>query len=109
MPNLLDAFDLYKDFDREAYFAVCFDKIPSQILLEVPLVAKKKNMTRVLDSIDFSSKKLELVFKNWHSEDTRDADFSKDYPYQHLFKSQSQLYLTKPFGNRICSGFCIFR
>ncbi|MCB0852900.1 MAG: AAA family ATPase [Bacteroidetes bacterium] len=93
MPNLLDAFDLYKDFDREAYFAVCFDKIPSQILLEVPLVAKKKNMTRVLDSIDFSSKKLELVFKNWHSEDTRDADFSKDYPYQHLFKSQSQSLL----------------
>ena len=90
MPSLIDAFDSYKDFDREAYFAVCFDKAPSHFFLEVPLIANKDNMDIALGCMDLNTQKLEVVFKIWNTEDARDADFSKDYPYQYLFKSESR-------------------
>lgn len=93
MPTLIDAFDSYKDFNKHAYFTVCFDVLPSELALRLPMKETKEHMVQVLELIDTKKYALEVVFKNWNTEDTKNADFSKDFIYQYLFKSQSEKLL----------------
>ena len=65
MPELIDAFDSYKDFDREAYFTVCFDKIASQFFLEIPLIEnKEKQSVRTCFITDWVLNLAEMIFHN---------------------------------------------
>lgn len=87
MSNLIDAFDTYKDFTRNPYFIICFNKLPSVLRFESLLKESKEAMQLVLTTLDFEKLKLNQVFKNWSTEDDKDADASRDYPYQYLLKS----------------------
>lgn len=87
MSELLKAFDSDMDFTRDSYFTLLHDTICSNLLLEVPLEGTKENIIRVLDLLNLSKNGYDLVFKNWSTEDSNNADFSKDYPYEHLFRS----------------------
>jgi hypothetical protein len=89
MAELIDSFDSYNDFERDAYFTICFDQIASKLLLETPLEANKKNMELVLETVNLKSQAIEVVFKDWNTEDAKNADFSKDFPYEYLLKSTS--------------------
>ena len=86
MSELLKAFDSYNDFERTSYFTLCYNVIASELLLKIPLVANKNNLKLVLDELKLNPNQFELVFKRWTTEDTRNADFSKDYPYKQLLK-----------------------
>lgn len=86
MTDLLKAFDSYNEFERKSFFALTFDTIASELLLETPLVGNEKNMTKVLELIGLDGKAYQAVFKNWTTEDSNNADFSKDYAYEYLFK-----------------------
>jgi hypothetical protein len=90
MAELLQAFDSYNDFERTSYFTVCFDRLASELLLEIPFEESKSNMEAVIDIIDFKSQKMEVIFKNWNTEDAKNADFSRDFPFQYLLKSTSE-------------------
>lgn len=90
MAELIDSYDSYKDFERNPFFTVCYNVIPSNLFLDIPLEESKENMEAALKVIDFEAMKLELVYKNWTTEDDKDADFSKDYPYQYLFKGNQR-------------------
>lgn len=90
MAELINAFDSYNDFERSSFFTVCFDKIASKLLLETPLEVSKSNMEEVIKTIDFKSQEIEVVFKHWNTEDTKNADFSKDFPSEYLLKSTSK-------------------
>ena len=90
MSELLKAFDSYNDLVRKSYFTLCFDELASELLLETPLVASKENMNKVLDLMKLKSNDFEIVLKNWDTEDTSNADFSRDFPNEYLFKSNSK-------------------
>jgi len=86
MSELLNAFDSYCDFNRNSYFTLSFNTLASNLLLEVPLAATKESMNEVLALMNLSANKYELLFKNWNTEDSSNADFAKDFPYELLFK-----------------------
>ncbi|MGV3539997.1 MAG: AAA family ATPase [Rufibacter sp.] len=90
MPHLIDALDDYNDFARARYFIICFDKLPSALRFETALKESKETMERVIASLDYQKLGLTEVFKNWNTEDDKDSDSSKDYPFQYLLKSTSK-------------------
>ena len=90
MPGLLDTFDFYNDFTQNAYFAHIFEVLPSSLRLKTPLKETRENMEAVIEAIDLVSQKLVPVFKNWKTEDARDADRARDFPYQQLYKSENR-------------------
>lgn len=90
MAELINSFDAYNDFERGAYFTICFDQFPSKLLLETPLEQTKENMESVLSEVDLDTHELEVIFKHWITEDVNSSDFSKDFPYEYLFKSKSK-------------------
>jgi hypothetical protein len=90
MAELIQAYDSYNDFERDTYFVVCFDALPSSVRMEAPLKANKENMERVLSLLQFEQQGLEIAFKYWKTDDSNDADFSKDYPYEFLYKSRER-------------------
>ncbi len=87
MSELLSAFDSYGDFDRHLYFTSTFDTLASTLFLGVPLEATKENMNKVITFLNFPKNGYELIFKNWNTEDSSNADFDKDFPYELLLKS----------------------
>lgn len=90
MTELIKSFDAYHDFDRSAYFTICFDAIASDMLAEIPLEETKKNMEKVIELIDPSGYDLEVVTKSWSTKDDQDTELSSDYVFQYLFKSTSK-------------------
>jgi len=86
MSELLKTFDSYNDFSRDSFFTLIYDVLSSNLSLEVPLEATKKNMDRVLEFMDLAGNNFEAVFKNWNTDDSNDADFGKDFPYEYLFR-----------------------
>lgn len=90
MSDLLKSYDLYGDFDRDLYFVNTFDTIPSKLTLTLPMKSSKANLDKVLGMIDFEVFDVQIVYKNWQTADTRDADMSKDYPYRKLGKSNTR-------------------
>ncbi|WP_192822228.1 AAA family ATPase [Rufibacter sp. LB8] len=89
MPTLLDAFDSYNDFNRSAYYILCFNTLPSNLTLEIPLKETKANMELAVATLDVEKLQLKPIFKNWRTEDDKDADVAQDYPFQYLFKSDA--------------------
>ncbi|MGH1386033.1 AAA family ATPase [Kordia sp.] len=90
MAELIDAFDSYSDFDKNTYYIICFDKIASILSLKTPLEETKEHMEAIVDAINLQLNNIEVVFKNWNTEDTKNADFSIDFPYQYLLKSTAK-------------------
>ncbi len=87
MSELLKAFDSYNEFERNSYFTLLYDSISSSLSLKVPVEESKENMDKVLKLINLTNHNYELVFKDWSTEDSSNADFNKDYTYQLLYKS----------------------
>jgi DNA replication protein DnaC len=89
MTDLINSFDSYKDFNRHAYFTVCFGTLASGLLAEVAIEGNKENMEKVIELIDLNSIELEVVFKKWMTEDDKDSELSSDYVFEYIFKSES--------------------
>ena len=89
MTQLLDFFKSYSD-PEGVYYAICYNVLPSKLQLETPLEVTKANMESVLETIQLDSQQLEVVLKHWNTEDDRNANLSKDFPYQYLLKSSSK-------------------
>ncbi|WP_439483446.1 AAA family ATPase [Cyclobacterium plantarum] len=93
MAELIDSFDSSGIFDRYPYFSVCFDQLPSSLGFETPLKMDRALMEKVLETVDFASQEMQVVFKYWNTEDTKEADFSEDFPYRYLLKSKAKKLL----------------
>lgn len=91
MAQLIDSFDAYHDFEAGTYFTVCFDRLPSRLQVAIPLEQTRENMDSVLAELGPGTYDLKADFKNWRTLNGSDrADFSKDFPYEYLFKSSSK-------------------
>ena len=53
----------------------------------MPLKGTKDNINKVKNLLSLPENDYELVFQHWSTEDSSDADFKKDFPYQLLYKS----------------------
>ncbi|MEH0156091.1 AAA family ATPase [Limibacter armeniacum] len=87
--DLINAFDDYDDFRKNKYFVLCYDTIPSQLTMELPLKENKENMELAIELINPASMNLEVIYKVWNTEDSNDATLEKDYPYDYTFKGKS--------------------
>jgi len=93
MAELIDSFDAYNEIENYAYFAVCFDQLPSSLCFNTPLKIERANMEKVLETIDLESQEMRVVFKHWHTGDTKEADTSGDFPHKYLLKSKANKLL----------------
>lgn len=84
---------VYNDFDRNSYFTVCFNKLASTLFFQTPLEENKENMEAALGTVDPNSREFEVLFKNWNTEEAKNADFSKDFAYQYFLRSKSKKLL----------------
>lgn len=89
MTKLLDAYDAYKTFERNAYFTVCYDAIPSLLKLKLSLKETAENMETILKLLDPDSQQLTPVFKGWNTSDYKHADPKEDFATEYLFQSET--------------------
>lgn len=95
MAELIKAYEIYGDFNRELYFTTIYNVIPSGMELKLSLKESKENMEQVLALIDYKEFDLQLVLKNWSTSDHKNAELNEDYPYEYLFKSENRKLLVR--------------
>src|SRR5690606_12385994 len=80
----------YNDFERSAYFVVCFNKLASLLNFRTPLDEGKEDMEAAVDAVGLHCGEMEVVFKSWNTDDATNSDYSKDFPYEYLVKSKNK-------------------
>lgn len=88
MNELNNIYDDYGDLSKENYFVRCFNTIPSQLLLELPLEVSKKNMELVLQELDFTTYDINLVNQKWQTSNNKHDNTEADFPCVCFYKSQ---------------------
>ncbi|MBC7876552.1 MAG: AAA family ATPase [Anaerolineales bacterium] len=71
------------------YFTVCFGGFPSALKIILPIQGSKEIINSVLNQIELGKFGFIPVFKNWTTNDARDADILDDYAHEYVFKSES--------------------
>lgn len=88
--NLFDAFGQQNNrFKLFPYFTACFGVLPSAVKIALPVEGSKEAIDSILTHIGLESFSFVPVFKNWITDDSKDAKMSDDYAYEYVFKSQS--------------------
>ena len=90
MSDILQTFNSYSDFEQKPYFTLCYNELCSMMALELSLTSSKKNLEEVVSCLNLSNQGYEIVYKNWLTEDTSNADHSGDYPCEQFFQSTVQ-------------------
>jgi len=87
--NLLDSFSHQNNrFKLFPYFTVCFGVFPSALKIILPVEGSKEVIDSVLRHIGLEKYSFTPVFKNWLTDDSKDAKMSDDYAYEYVFKSE---------------------
>jgi len=90
MSKLLEAFDAYNEFERRSFYTLSFDALPSDLTFKTPLDESKENMERALSILNFKKNGFLMLFKNWNTEDSKNADFSKDFSFEQLYINEKK-------------------
>lgn len=93
MPKLLKAYDSYGDLEPPYFFTFCYDAFPSSVKLNIRLRSQREKIEAVLAAVDMNVYALNTVYKNWRTDGVKNPDPSKDFPFQHLLKSDSHKLL----------------
>jgi hypothetical protein len=88
--SLLDAYSNQNGrFKLFPYFTYCFGELPSALRIALPVDGSKEVIDSILTHIGLEKFSFTPVFKNWITEDSKDAKMSDDYTYEYVFKSES--------------------
>jgi len=88
--NLLDSFSQQNSrFKLFPYFTICFGTLPSALKIILPVEGSKEVIDEVLKHMDLEKHSFTPVFKNWLTDDSKDAKMSGDYAHEYVFKSES--------------------
>ena len=93
LENLLDTFTQNNRFKLFPYFTVCFGSFPSALRITLPLEGSKEVVDSILKYISLEKYAFTPVFKNWFTDDSKDASMSDDFAYEYVFKSESRQML----------------
>jgi hypothetical protein len=88
-PEWLEMILQERHFRVDAYYAVCFDCLPSKLHFAVNTEKNKEVIEDMIACLGLEQYSFEPVIKNWYTEDTRNAQLSDDYPHEYIFKSES--------------------
>jgi ATPase family associated with various cellular activities (AAA) len=88
--SLFDGFSHHHNgFKLFRYFTVCFGALPSSIKTDLPVEGSKDSIDSILKYMGLERFSFVPVFKNWHTDDSRDAKMADDYAYEYVFKSDA--------------------
>jgi len=90
MSELLKVYSSYDELEINYFFTIHFNAIPSEVFLELSLEETKKNIESVLKVLSLEKENFNIVFKHWKTEDSSNADNSKDFPFVYLYKSNKE-------------------
>jgi len=71
------------------YFTNSFGVLPSAVKIILPIEGKKDVIDTLLKELSLEAFSFHPVFKNWITDDSKDAKREDDYAYEYLFKSES--------------------
>ena len=91
--SLLDSFSQNNRFKLSPYFTVVFGVFPSALKVSLPMEGSKEGLETVLKQLNLEKFSFKPVFKNWHTDGSKDADPALDYAYEYVFKSESKQML----------------
>ncbi len=89
LASLFDGFSHHNNgFKLFRYFTACFGVLPSSIRIVLPVEGSKEAIDSILKHMGLERFSFMPVFKNWHTDDSKDAKMSDDYAYEYVFKSE---------------------
>ena len=71
------------------YFTKSFGVLPSAVKIVLPIEGKKDVIDSLLKTLSLETFAFQPIFKNWITDDSKDAKMEDDYAYEYLFKSES--------------------
>jgi hypothetical protein len=90
LESLFDGFSHHHNgFKLFRYFTACFGVLPSSIKIVMPVEGSKEVIDSILKHIDLERFAFMPMFKNWQTDDSKDAKMADDYAYEYVFKSES--------------------
>ena len=88
--SLFDGFSHHHTgFKLFRYFTSCFGVLPSAVKIILPVEGSKEAIDPILKHIGLEQFGFLPMFKNWHTDDSKDAELADDYAYEYVFKSDS--------------------
>jgi hypothetical protein len=88
--SLFDGFSHHHTgFKLFRYFTSCFGVLPSAIKTVLPVEGSKEVIDSILKHMDLERFSFLPQFKNWHTDDSKDAQMADDYAYEYVLKSDS--------------------
>lgn len=87
--TLFDTLNQDKRFRVPAYHVVSFGALPSCLRFSVFTDRTRTFVDEVIACLDLDHFSFETVFKNWSTEDFKNALPTDDYPFEYVFKSES--------------------
>jgi hypothetical protein len=87
--TLLDSYNQNNRFKLFPYYTVCFGGFPSALKIILPVEGSKEAIDSVLQCIDLGRFDFKPVFKNWTTDDSKEARMTDDYAYEYVFKSEA--------------------
>lgn len=70
------------------YFTNSFGVLPSAVKIILPIEGKKDVIDSILQELNLETFSFQPIFKNWITDDSKDAKTEDDYAYEYLFKSE---------------------
>jgi ATPase family protein associated with various cellular activities (AAA) len=88
--SLFDSFSQQNQrFKLFPYFTNSFGVLPSAVKIVLPIEGSKEVIEEILGHLDLATFSFTPVFKNWLTDDSKDAKKEDDYAYEYLYKSES--------------------
>jgi len=90
LESLFDGFSHHHNgFKLFRYFTASFGVLPSSVRIVLPMEGSKEVIDAILKHMGLERFSFVPVFKNWHTDDSKEAKMSDDYAYEYVFKSES--------------------
>jgi hypothetical protein len=88
--NLFDSFSNQNNrFKLFPYFTRSFGVLPSAVKIVLPVEGSKEVIDAILQHIGLEKFAFRPVFKNWLTDDSKEARMEDDYAYEYVYKSES--------------------
>ena len=89
LASLYDSFSHHNNgFKLFRYFTASFNALPSAIKTVLPVEGSREDINAILNHMNLERFSFQPVFKNWHTEDSKDAGMADDDAYEYVFKSE---------------------
>ena len=89
LESLFDGFSHHHNgFKLFRYFTACFGVLPSAVKIILPVEGSKEVIEAILKHIGLERFSFVPVFKNWHTDDSKEAKMADDYAYEYVFRSE---------------------